>query len=170
MTTQRSQSSFCNLAPGDFVYGVRGKQRYFTVLGSCISVVLWHPASRFYAMCHYINPQTPPGESSCSLIKGRYADQVLPYLEKQVLKHQINPAELELTLCGGASSAAADSLARHYQIARLNIEVAHEFIRKNQWQIKLEDTGGQLARRLRFDSKTGELEVVAVHTGTSSYE
>jgi chemotaxis protein CheD len=161
---------YVNLAPGDFVYGVKGKQKYFTVLGSCISLVLWHPKTQFYAMCHYINPHTPPGESPCSLVKGRYADQVLPYLEKQLLKYVSDPTELELTLCGGASSAAANNLARHYQIARLNTEVAHEFIDKNQLRIKIEDTGGQLARRLRFDSKTGELEIVTVHSGASSYE
>ncbi len=163
-------SKYLNLAPGDFVYGVRGKQKYFTVLGSCISLVLWHPQSQFYAMCHYVNPQTPPGESPCSLVKGRYADQVLPYLEKQLLKYAIHPDELELTLCGGASSTGANNLARHYQIARLNIEAAHGFIHKNQLRIKIEDTGGQLARRLRFDSKTGELEIATVRTGTSSYE
>lgn len=163
-------SQYLNLAPGDFVYGVKGKQKYFTVLGSCISLVLWHPSTQFYAMCHYISPHTPPGESPCSLVKGRYADQVLPYLEKQLLKHKIGSAELELTLCGGASSTAANNLARHYQIARLNIEAAHEFIDKNRLRIKAEDTGGQLARRLRFDSKTGELEIVTVQTGASSYE
>ena len=163
-------SQYQNLAPGDFVYGVRGKQKYFTVLGSCISLVLWHPKTQFYAMCHYINPQTPPGESPCSLVKGRYADQVLPYLEKQLRKYAIDPTELELTLCGGASSTGVNNLARHYQIARLNIEAAHEFIQKNQLLIKVEDTGGQLARRLRFDSKTGELEIVTVQTGASSDE
>lgn len=163
-------SQYLNLAPGDFVYGVRGKQKYFTVLGSCISLVLWHPKTQFYAMCHYINPHTPSGESSCSLVKGRYADQVLPYLEKQLLKYDIKPAELELTLCGGASNGGSDHLAKHYQIARLNIEAAHEFIRKNQLIVKLEDTGGSQARRLRFDSKTGDLDIVTVKTGTGSDE
>lgn len=161
---------YVNLAPGDFVYGIKGKQKYFTVLGSCISLVLWHPQSQFYAMCHYVNPHTPPGESPCSLVKGRYADQVLPYLEKQLLKYVSDPKELELTLCGGASSAGANNLARHYQIAQLNIEAAHEFVSKNQLRIKIEDTGGQLARRLRFDSKTGELEIVTVRSRASSYE
>lgn len=169
MIAQQS-SKYLNLAPGDFVYGVKGKQKYFTVLGSCISLVLWHPKTQFYAMCHYINPHTPPGESPCSLVKGRYADQVLPYLEKQLLKYAIEPAELELTLCGGASSTGANNLARHYQIARLNIEAAHEFIHKNKLRIKAEDTGGQLARRLRFDSKTGELEIVTVQAGATNYE
>lgn len=162
------RGAMINLAPGDFVYGVKGKQKYFTVLGSCVSLVMWHPASRFYAMCHYINPQRPVADGSYGLVRGRYADQVLPYLAKQLFKHAIDPLELELTLCGGASSGASDHLARHYQIARLNIEAAHEFIRKNQLHIKLEDTGGQLARRLRFDSSTGELDIVTVQAGNGS--
>ncbi|WP_337841573.1 chemotaxis protein CheD [Rheinheimera sp.] len=154
-----------NLAPGDFVYGTGGRQLYFTVLGSCVSLVLWHPASRFYAMCHYISPHTPATEAGKVRVQGKYADQVLPYLWQQVQKHQIPPQELQVSLAGGAGNLLSGQLARQFQIGALNLEMARHFIAEHQLNLYKDDTGGQPARRLRFDSRTGALEIEQVVAG-----
>jgi chemotaxis protein CheD len=59
------------LQPGDWHFGDENT-RIRTVLGTCVSVVLWHPALRIGGMCHYMLPGRSPhtgGE-----LDGRYAD------------------------------------------------------------------------------------------------
>ncbi len=43
------------LRPGDFHFG-GGHTRISTLLGSCVSITLWHPRRLIGGMCHYMMP------------------------------------------------------------------------------------------------------------------
>lgn len=54
------------LRPGDFCFG-EGRLRITTLLGSCVSVVLWHPTQAHGGMCHYHAAQSlSVARQSCS--------------------------------------------------------------------------------------------------------
>ena len=62
------------LQPGGFYFG-GGRTRISTLLGSCISITLWHPARRIGGMCHFMLPTR--GQPAGAPLDGRYADEAL---------------------------------------------------------------------------------------------
>lgn len=50
------------LKPGDFYFG-GGATRISTLLGSCVSMTLWHPRRKIGGMCHYMLPAAEAFES-----------------------------------------------------------------------------------------------------------
>ena len=46
-----------------------------TLLGSCVSISLWHPRRKIGGMCHYMLPSR--GGCEASAPDGRYADEVI---------------------------------------------------------------------------------------------
>ena len=62
------------LSAGDFHFG-SGQTRISTLLGSCVSITLWHPRKHIGGMCHYLLPARTrkPGEPP----DGRYGDEAL---------------------------------------------------------------------------------------------
>jgi chemotaxis protein CheD len=163
-------TSVININPGDFVFGSSPKHLYSTVLGSCVSLVLWHPQTSFYAMCHYMSPCSPNNTPSINIVNGRYADQILPFFEKQINKNNINPSELEISLIGGATIAETSKLPAHFKIAVRNVEVAEAFISQCGFKLKCQDTGGTRARKVKFDSRTGTVHVIHIVSRSASNE
>ena len=43
------------LQPGDFYFGDKDT-RIRTILGSCVSITLWHPTRLIGGMCHFLLP------------------------------------------------------------------------------------------------------------------
>jgi chemotaxis protein CheD len=65
------------LHPGEFYFG-GGPTRIATLLGSCVSITVWHPRLLVGGMCHYMLPnrQRPPQAALC----GRYGDEAMEWL------------------------------------------------------------------------------------------
>lgn len=154
-----------NLAPGCFVVEQQGQQQYFTVLGSCVSLIVWYPPTRFYAMCHYISAKTPAGGDERSvnpLGKGKYGDQVLPHFLQVMLQQQLDWEQLQLTLTGGATSIASAGLSDYFQVAKCNIDYANQFLAQHQLKVMRRDVGGSCARRVIFNSMSGSVSIVTL--------
>jgi chemotaxis protein CheD len=69
------------LQPGDFHFGA-GRTRISTLLGSCISITLWHPARLIGGMCHFMLPSR--GLPAGVPLDGRYADEALAMFDRAV--------------------------------------------------------------------------------------
>ncbi|AWL13121.1 Protein-glutamine glutaminase [Saliniradius amylolyticus] len=145
------------LAPGEFVIGNASQRLYSTVLGSCVSVIMFDPAKRFYAMCHYLMV----GETSrpSPELVGRYGSFILPSFHKHVLRRGIDPAELEVSLIGGATSANAQGLSAHYRVGERNVDYGFRFLEHYGYSISLQDVGGINGRRVKFNADSGEVNV-----------
>ncbi len=70
------------LRPGDWLFG-RGALRATTLLGSCISIVLWSPRLRLGAMCHCLLPQAP-GSARRRVLDGRYGSDAGDWFEQRL--------------------------------------------------------------------------------------
>ena len=68
------------LQPGDFHFGA-GRTRISTLLGSCISITLWHPARLIGGMCHFMLPTR--GLPGGVPLDGRYADEALALFDRR---------------------------------------------------------------------------------------
>jgi chemotaxis protein CheD len=60
------------LGAGDFHFG-GGRTRISTLLGSCVSITLWHPRQRIGGMCHFM--MTERQRAPDIALDGRYADE-----------------------------------------------------------------------------------------------
>jgi chemotaxis protein CheD len=91
-----SAKSFCSRG----VYFGGGRTRISTLLGSCISITLWHPARRIGGMCHFMLPTaaSPPAP-----LDGRYADEALALFDRAVATAASQPADYQVKVFGGGN-------------------------------------------------------------------
>lgn len=138
------------LRPGDWLFG-RGLLRATTLLGSCISIVLWAPRLRVGAMCHCLLPQRP-GPARQHVLDGRYGADAGAWIEQRVRANGLRWAELEASLAGGAS--AGDS-----GIGAANIRWAQGWAAERDLVFTQQDVGGRVVRRLSFNIADGALTI-----------
>ena len=115
------------LQPGGFYFG-GGRTRISTLLGSCISITLWHPARRIGGMCHFMLPT-----------RGQPADyQVKVFGGGNMLTHPGNGAE-------------------PMNIATRNVDSAYALLARHGYRPTVAHCGGQGHRKLFFDLWTGHV-------------
>lgn len=88
------------LQPGDFYFGGRDT-RIRTVLGSCVSITMWHPSLLIGGMCHYMLPTR--GKKKSAKLDGRYADEAMEMFMREIRAAGTRPAEYQVKLFGGGN-------------------------------------------------------------------
>lgn len=141
------------LNPGEFHFG-RGDTRISTLLGSCVSITLWHPRRRIGGMCHYMltGRNRPPGAS----LDGRYADEAFALFLEHVAAAGTRPAEYQAKLFGGANMLN-DLAGSNIDIGRRNIAHARELLATQNIALLSEHVGGNGRRKLHFDLWSGDV-------------
>jgi chemotaxis protein CheD len=139
------------LKPGE-VYLSSMPARVSTVLGSCISVTLFHRASGLGGICHAVLPE---GRETKSRGGGlRYVDGAIGYLLEEFLKAGIRFDRLEAKLFGGAAMMV--SRQRHdLSVGRQNVAVAQQVLKTSGVDISAADVGGTEGRKIVFLTHTG---------------
>ena len=141
------------LNPGDFHFGGE-HTRISTLLGSCVSITLWHPRQRIGGMCHYMltERQRPPG----ALPDGRYANEAFELFLQHVVREGTKPPEYQAKLFGGANMFSQKAEGK-LDIGARNIEVAHQFLAAQHIALLAEHIGGSGRRKLHFDVWSGNV-------------
>ena len=107
------------LQPGDFHFG-GGRTRLSTLLGSCISITLWHPRRLIGGMCHYMLPGR--SRAADAPLDGRYADEALALFDQAVARVASRPADYQVKVFGGGNMLVHDGTApQMMNIASRNI-------------------------------------------------
>ena len=141
------------LRPGDFHFG-GGHTRISTLLGSCVSITIWHPRRLIGGMCHYMMPERDRRDG-CAL-DGRYASEALALFLMQVEKEGTRPSEYQAKIFGGANMFGQKTDAK-LDIGRRNIEAAHRFLAAQHITVMAEHIGGSGRRKLHFDVWSGNV-------------
>jgi chemotaxis protein CheD len=141
------------LRPGDFHFG-SGHTRISTLLGSCVSITLWHPRKRIGGMCHYMmserkRPQDAP-------LDGRYADETFALFLQHVEQAGTRPSEYQAKLFGGANMFK-NGAGSGMDIGARNIEFAHRFLASRNIALIAEHIAGSGRRKLHFDIWSGDV-------------
>ncbi|HEX6734464.1 MAG TPA: chemotaxis protein CheD [Azonexus sp.] len=141
------------LNPGDFHFG-GGSTRISTLLGSCVSITLWHPRRRIGGMCHYMltGRQRPAGAP----LDGRYGDEAFALFLERVAAAGTRPGEYQAKLFGGANMLA-DPAADTIDIGRRNVALGHELLARHHIPLLAEHVGGSGRRKLHFDLWRGDV-------------
>lgn len=136
------------LNPGEFYFG-EGHVRVSTLLGSCVSILIWHPVLRHGGMCHYILDSRGVFTSG---LNGRYADEAMEMFMGELKKRKTHPTEYSVKMFGGGKMFAS----RLNDIGSRNIEAGLHLIERYGFELAAKNVGGNGHRRLMFDLWNGD--------------
>lgn len=144
------------LQPGEFFFG-GGNTRIRTLLGSCVSITLWHPRLRIGGMCHYMLHSR--GTRRTALPNGKYADEAVEMFLKEVRNAGTRPEDYEVKLFGGGQMFDVQRQRGHAaNISVQNVEAARIFMRQHGFfNLKGEDLGGAGHRNIVFELWSGDV-------------
>jgi chemotaxis protein CheD len=142
------------LNPGEYHVG-RADCRIRTVLGSCVSITLWHPRLRVGAMSHFLLSSRGPSQDGP--LDARYAADALSLMLRDLMDEQVNPRECEAKLFGGGSMFVRPPVADSAGIGRQNVEAARMLVRAQSIPIVSESLLGFGYREVIFDVASGHV-------------
>ncbi len=129
-----------------------------TILGSCVSVTMWHMESRTGGMCHALLPVCRDKDHCTSPCKqcGRFVECAIKQLLKSFDLLNIKRSDIEVKIFGGAETMSYGlDAASHASVGKLNVLSALAIIESNRLKLKASDTGGSQGRKLFFHTGTG---------------
>ncbi len=141
------------LNPGEYFVGDR-THRVHTLLGSCVSITLWHPRARIGAMCHYMLARRGANDPGAPL-NARYGEDALTLMIEALAKLGVAPAKCQAKIFGGGdmfNMQQGDST-----VGRKNGDAAHELLRDRGITVTAESIFGVGHRNIIFDVNTGDV-------------
>ena len=141
------------LNPGDFYFGA-GRTRISTLLGSCVSITLWHPRRHIGGMCHYMMPERQ--RTPADPLDGRYATEVFELFLQHVAAAGTRPSEYQAKLFGGANMFNGRAIGR-MEIGLRNVELGRALLAASRIALMAEHVAGSGRRKLHFDLWSGNV-------------
>jgi chemotaxis protein CheD len=142
------------LQPGEYAVG-DASYRIRTLLGSCVSITLWHREQRVGAMSHFLLATRSPAEPEA--FDARYGDEALLLMVRELSARRVNVAECEAKLFGGADMFPEQSTGSKPTVGRVNGEVARELVRALGLRVVSHSLYGFGHREVIFNVATGDV-------------
>ena len=148
------------LQPGELFVGDRTFQ-IRTILGSCVSITLWHPQARIGGMSHFLLPTrghvVPEDE-----LDGRYGDEALHLMIRDLRAAGVNPTQCEAKIFGGGNMFPGNEHARGKQaqglsVGKRNGEAARALLHQHDITVLTESLFGIGHRQIVFDVSRGDV-------------
>jgi chemotaxis protein CheD len=157
---------------GHFHFG-GGRTKIRTLLGSCVSITMWHPRLKIGGMCHYLLPRRGSCGIAIAAPQGNYADGAMELFMQELRHTGTRPSEYIVKLFGGGCmftdhrSDSKESQKPFSDIAALrtdvreissrNVTAGRELLAKHGFNISAEHTGGFGSRVLVFELWSGDV-------------
>ncbi|MGF7141444.1 chemotaxis protein CheD [Roseimarinus sediminis] len=132
---------------------VSGDTKVFTILGSCVAVVLWDEGSKIGGVNHFLLPNW----NNKGAPDVRYGDIAITELHDKTILSGAVKRRIVAKIYGGASLLKLDKTG--FNIGLRNIEVAKVKLRELDIRIVEQITGGNAGRKILFDPQTGTVKV-----------
>ena len=142
------------LKPGEYFVG-NAEHRIGTLLGSCVSITIWHPRTRVGAMSHFLLPTRggPPVED----LDGRYGDEALWLMLHQLAVTGVAPAQCEAKIFGGGDMFPAHTGKGNHHVGKKNGLAARAMLKAYGISVVSESLFGEGHRRIFFDVRNGHV-------------
>lgn len=127
-----------------------------TLLGSCVSITIWHPGRHIGGMCHYLLPnrQRRAGEA----LDGRYGDEAMQAMVDKLLRAGTKPGEYVAHLYGGADTMPEGNGLK-FNVGERNIEFGWQLIDQYGFQLDGVDVGEDMPRTVSINLGTGQVDM-----------
>jgi chemotaxis protein CheD len=145
------------LQPGEHFFGDR-YTRIRTILGSCVSLVFWHPHELIGSMCHFMLPTR--GCRTGYVPDGRYADEAMELMLDDIRAHGTRPGDYRVRVFGGGNMFP--ELTRRggsSHVGQKNVEAAAALIKNHCLQCVASHVEGFGHRNLLFDVWSGRVHL-----------
>ncbi len=143
------------LQPGDLFVGDAGF-RIRTLLGSCVSITLWHPRLRIGGMSHFLLPSRGARARDTDL-DGRYGDEALALLMRDLRQAGVPPTQCQAKVFGGGNMFPGQSAAGTILVGQRNGEAARALLRDQGIAVTSESLFGDGHRQVIFEVATGDV-------------
>lgn len=144
------------LKPGDFCFG-EGNLRITTVLGSCVSIILWHPMLVHGGMCHYMLPTRGMPHH---VPNGKYGDEAMELFLGELRKRRTVPGQYQVWLYGGGNMFNMSGTG--VDIGKLNIQTGHDLLNRHGFTLIEDHVGMTGRRRIAFDVWSGTVRMTHI--------
>ncbi len=154
------------LRPGEYAVG-DARCRMRTVLGSCVSITLWHPIYRIGAMSHFMLARR--NEKRATPLDARYGEEALLLMLDELRQANVERSQCEAKIFGGGDMFPAQRAAHAaVSVGRSNGEAARSLLLAHRIPIHSESLFGVGHRQIVFDIATGDVWARQVQPGTGS--
>lgn len=147
-------SSTVFLQPGEYFVG-DASYRIRTLLGSCVSITLWHPVRRIGAMSHFLLPSR--GLLPVNKLDGRYGDEAMLILLQALAGRYIAPTECVAKIFGGGNMFPAQTRDKVAPVGLANGTAARALLQAHQVPVLSESLFGVGHRQIIFDVSNGNV-------------
>lgn len=144
------------LRPGELYFGDQDT-RIRTILGSCVAITLWNPQRRIGGMCHFMLPSR--GASHGAALDGRYGDEAIHLLLREIRRTRSAPGEYEAKVFGGGNMFPNMRHQGALHVGRRNIETSLRWQQHHKFRIKARHLAGHGHRNILFDLWSGDVWV-----------
>lgn len=144
------------LQPGELHFGDR-YTRLRTVLGSCVSLVFWHPQELVGGMSHFMLPSR--GCRGGASPDGRYADEAMQLMLDEIRRHGLTPASFRLRIFGGGNMFPELTRRNDRHIGKKNVEAALALLQNHCLNCVGGHVEGYGHRHLLFDIWSGHVHL-----------
>ncbi len=145
------------LMPGDYFVGDE-QYRVRTLLGSCVSITLWHPALRVGAMSHFLLPGARDGRKAAAKHHdkpGMYGGDAMDLLLHGLADYGVLPSQCQGKIFGGGAMFPRSDKVR--DIGMQNGDFARELLQRYGIMVVSESLFGEGHRQLIFTIRSGEV-------------
>lgn len=150
------------LHAGDYFFGTQNHQ-VSTLLGSCVSITLWHPELKIGGMCHFALPEN---YHSNHTMNPRFADDCYQLFQRSVTKHKTKLHEYQAKIFGGGNmyekmpqdNSILSSVER-LPVGEKNVMSAVAFLTRHDIPLLVAHVGEFGYRNIIFDIETGDVWV-----------
>jgi chemotaxis protein CheD len=142
------------LQPGEYFVGDAGC-RIRTLLGSCVSITLWHPQRQIGGMSHYL--LATRGKRREGVFDGRYGDEALHLLLHDLQRAGVDARQCQAKVFGGGNMFPAIAKATAARVGKVNGEAAHQMLDACGIPIVSQCLYGVGHRQVVFDVATGHV-------------
>ena len=142
------------LQPGEHFVG-DADYRIRTLLGSCVSITLWHPVRRVGAMSHYLLPSR--STSTGGVLDGRYGEEVMCLMLVELAALGISPSDCVAKIFGGGDMFPGQTRPDVRNVGVKNGEAARALLLTHQIPVVSECLFGIGHRQIIFNVGSGDV-------------
>jgi chemotaxis protein CheD len=142
------------LQPGEYFVG-DANHRLRTLLGSCVSITLWHPTAKIGAMSHFLLARRHDAPESG--FDSRYGEEALWLMLRELRGAGVNATECQGKIFGGGEMFPVQSESAGIHVGKNNGESARGLLRSHGISIVSESLFGVGHRQIVFDVHSGNV-------------
>ncbi len=148
------------LLPGEYFVG-DARYRIRTVLGSCVSITLWHRRLRIGAMSHFLLSERESGADGepAAGLSGRYGKDAMELMVAQLKERGVPVRECEAKVFGGGTMFPLIESGRENGVGHRNGVAAEKLLAEYGIPVVSESLFGTGHRHILFDVASGDVWV-----------